>query len=128
MGLQAVDVLYGYYSWLLFIEPSGTNMVISFPVDEKTYISYYPRLENEYITGYIETDVLQTQDKRKNYQICKDGYGMEQEEVVYDREKYEGLLEKNPIRCFGEDKTYIYGRRQYKQSEEWGYELMRMKK
>ena len=93
-------------------------MVISFPVDEKTYSSYYPKLENEYITGYIKTDVLQVQDKRKNYQICKDGYDMKQEEVMYDREKYEGLLEKNPIRCFGEDKNYIYGWREYKQSEQ----------
>ena len=91
-------------------------MVISFPVDEKTYISYYPRLENEYITGYIETDVLQIQDKRKNHQVCKDSYSMEQEEVVYDRDKYEALIMKNPMRCFGEDKTYIYGRREYKQA------------
>ena len=125
MGLQSVDVKYGYMSWILFIEPTGTESVISFPVDGKTYISYRPQLENPNYTG---TGVMQVQDKRKNYQVCRDGYSMEQEEVVYDRDRYNALVEKNPIRCFGEDKTYIYGRREYKQSEQWGYELMRVKK
>lgn len=71
--------------------------VIQLPVDEKTYISYYPQLENPNYTG---TGTLQVQDKRKNYQICKDGYSMEQEEVVYDKDRYEALVVKNPMRCF----------------------------
>lgn len=123
MGIQAADIIYGYISWNFYMD-FGTE-VIQLPVDETTYISYYPQLENPNYTG---TGTLQVQDKRKNYQICKDGYSMEQEEVVYDREKYEGLLDKNPIRCFGEDKTYIYGRRQYGKWEWSGYELMRIRK
>lgn len=86
--------------------------VIQLPVDEKTYISYNAQLENPYYPG---TGSLQVEDKKNSYQVCKDGYSMQQEEVVYDRDRYEDLLEKNPIRCFGEDKTYIYGRRQYGQ-------------
>ena len=123
MGIQAADVFYGYISWDIYMDLG--DQVIQLSVDGKTYISYYPQLKNPNYTG---TGTLQVQDKRKNYQICKDGYSMEQDEVVYDREKYEGLLEKNPIRCFGEDKTYIYGRRQYGQWEWSGYELMRIKK
>ena len=99
--------------------------IVQFQVDEKTYISYYPKLENPNYTG---TGTLQVQDKRKNYQICKDGYNMEQMAIGTSWEEYNSLLNKNPMRCFWEDKTYIYGRREYKQSEEWGYELMRVKK
>ncbi len=123
MELQAADVFYGYHNWWLFMELWVS--IIQFPVDEKTYISYYPQLENPNYTG---TGTLQVQDKRDSYQVCKDGYSMEQEEVVYDRDRYEVLVVKNPIRCFWEDKTYIYGRREYEQSKDWGYELMRIEK
>lgn len=102
----------------------GTE-VIQLSVDEKTYISYYPQLENPNYTG---TGTLQVQDKRDNYQVCKDGYLMEQMAVGSSWEQYYALLEKNPIRCFGEDKTYIYARREDRKPENSGYELMRMKK
>ena len=123
MGVQAADIIYGYMSWNLYMD-LGTE-VIQLPVDEKTYISYRLQLENPNYTG---TGTLQVQDKRKNYQVCKDGYNMEQEEVVYDRDRYNALVAKNPMRCFGEDKTYIYGRREDRKPENSGYELMRMKK
>ena len=123
MSVQAADIIYGYMSWNLYMD-LGTE-VIQLPVDEKTYISYRLQLENPNYTG---TGTLQVQDKRKNYQVCKDGYNMEQEEVVYDRDRYNALVAKNPMRCFGEDKTYIYGRREDRKPENSGYELMRMKK
>ena len=53
---------------------------------------------------------------------------MEQMAIDSSWEQYYALLEKNPIRCFGEDKTYIYARREDRKPENSGYELMRMKK
>ena len=123
MGVQSADIIYGYMSWNFYMD-FGTE-VIQLPVDEKTYISYYPQVENPNYTGM---GTLQVQDKRDNYQVCNHGYRMEQLAVGSSWEQYYALLEKNPIRCFGEDKTYIYGRRQYGQWEWSGYELMRIKK
>lgn len=99
--------------------------VIQLPVDEKTYISYRPQVENP---NYIGTGTLQVQDKRSNYQVCKDGYRMEQMAIDSSWDEYYTLLDKNPIRCFGEDKSYIYGRREDRKPENSGYELMRIKK
>ena len=53
---------------------------------------------------------------------------MEQMAIGSSMEEYNALLEKNPIRCFGEDKSYIYGRREDRKPENSGYELMRIKK
>ncbi len=123
MWVQSADIMYGYIDGSLYID-LGIS-IVKFQVDEKNYVSYYPQLKNPNYTG---TGSLQVQDKRNNYQICKDGYSMEQEEVVYDRNRYDALVVKNPMRCFWEDNVYIYGRREYKKA--WGswYELMRIKK
>lgn len=123
MWIQSADIMYGYVNGGLYID-LGTS-IVKFQIDQNTYTSYYSQIKNPNYTG---TGNLQVQDKRKNYQICKDGYMMEQEEVVYDRDKYEALVVKNPMRCFWEDKWYIYGRREYKKAGESGYELMRIKK
>lgn len=123
MGVQSADIMYGYMSWNFYMD-FGTE-VIQLPVDEKTYISYYPQVENPNYTGM---GTLQVQDKRDNYQVCNHGYRMEQLAVGWSWEQYYALLEKNPIRCFGEDKTYIYARREDRKPENSGYELMRMKK
>lgn len=123
MGVQSADIMYGYMSWNIYMD-LGTE-VVQFPVDEKTYISYRPQVENPNYTG---TGTLQIEDKRVNYQVCKDGYSIDQIAVGSSMEEYNALLEKNPIRCFGEDKTYIYGRSEDRKPENSGYELMRIKK
>lgn len=123
MGVQSADIMYGYMSWNFYMELD--TEVIQLPVDGKTYISYHPQVENPNYTG---TGTLQVQDKRANYQVCNDGYRMEQMAIGSSMEEYNALLDKNPIRCFGEDKTYIYGRLEDRKPENSGYELMRMKK
>ena len=123
IGVQSADIIYGYSSWNFYMD--FDTEVIQLPVDEKTYISYRPQVENP---NYIGTGTLQVQDKRSNYQVCKDGYRMEQMAIDSSWDEYYTLLDKNPIRCFGEDKSYIYGRREDRKPENSGYELMRIKK
>lgn len=123
MGVHAVDIQYWYMSGYIYTE-NAWRTIIRFPVDF-SFISFNPQLNNPY---YIGTWILHVAEDKPSYKVCKDGFDMQKEEVVYNREKYEALLEKNPMRCFWEDKTYVYGRREYKKSEEGWYELMRIRK